>query len=224
MTTKIRIPAAASAFISLAFLLAIALSPILAANERDDGILWAIKNREEAFNRLMPRVARFSSNQSETAFSVRAAGFEDHFEFLLTIEQHRGRVPEAILVIPDKEPLVVQLARMRADKSLSLDDMLPKVRITRRQLPPQAARRLYDRLVSVQLPLRPQTGFFLHRQHLEVTAVGWNELQFDFFDDGNKSSPFGRILIAVWSALRDVGVDRSELAFDPAAYHAGNDH
>ena len=227
MITKIKILAVARVFGSLIFpiLGATALSaPIVAAPEHDNAMSWAIAHREEAFDRLMPHVAKFSGNGPEVAFSVRAAGFEDHFEFLLTLERHEGQVPTATLIIPDKEPLVVQLARLRVDKSLSFDTILQRIRITRRQLPPTAARRLYDRLVSVQLPLRPQTGFFLHRQHLEVTAVGWNELKFDFYDDGDTSSSYGRLLSSVWSALHAVGVDRTALAFDPAPYHTANDH
>jgi hypothetical protein len=180
---------------------------------------WAIAHREEVFDRLMPRVTRYATNAPEISFSIRAAGFEDHFEYLLTVDRREGKEPEASLVMPNKEPLVVQVARLRADKSLSLDDIVQRVQLSRRRLPATAARHLYDRLVAIQIPIRPQTGFFLHRQHLEVSAVGWNEVKFDFFDDGNTSSPFGRLLRAVWSALRAEGVDQTALAFDPARYH-----
>jgi hypothetical protein len=226
MITQIRIRAAAQALGSSILFMFFAIAPalpILASTDREAAMSWAIEHREEAFDRLMPRIAEFGSNRPEIALSVRAGGFEDHFEFLLTIEQREGHAPEATLVIPHEEPLTIQLARLRADKSLALDDILPRIRLDRRRLPPTAARLLFNRLISLQVPLRPQTGFFLHRQHLEVTAIGWNELRFDCFDDGDKSSSIGRLFSAVWSALHSVRLDRSALAFDPAAYHT-TDH
>jgi hypothetical protein len=49
---------------------------------------------------------------------------------------------------------------------------------------------------------------------LEITAVGWNVLQFEVFEDGTKSSPFGPLSRAIWSALRTVRVARSTLKYD----------
>src|SRR4051794_1550936 len=222
MTTQIRILAAARAFGSyiLLFFLVAPTASVLGSTDRDTAMSWAIQHRQETFDRLMPRAAQFSSDRPEIAFSVRGAGFEDRFEYLLIIEWRGGGAPEATLVMPRGEPLTVQLARLRADKSLTLDDMLPRIRLDHRKLPPLAARHLYERLLTLRIPLRPQTGLFLHRQHLEVTAEGWSELRFDCFDDGGKSSPFGLLFSAVRSALHVVGVDSTALEFDPAAYHS----
>jgi hypothetical protein len=222
MITKMRILAAAWAlgnFIAFIPPTIAQVSSVPAATDRDAAMSWAIEHRQEVFDRLMPRVVSFSSDRPDIAFSVRAAGFEDHFEFLLTIERRDGHPPEAALIIPHEEPLTVQLARLRAGGARSIDDILPRIHLDRRQLSPSAARRLYNDLIAARFPLRPQTGLFIHRQRLEVTAIGWSELRFDFFDDGDKSSSFGALLGAVWSALHAVGVDHAGLAFDPASYH-----
>jgi hypothetical protein len=187
---------------------------------RNAAVSWAIEHRQEAFDLLMPAATTFAAEQGEIAISVRRAGFEDRFELLLKIGKREGRAPEATLIIPSGAPLVVQLARARLAGALSLDTALQSVKLDRKFLAPGVAVHLFDALMAARVPLRPQTGLFLHRPHFEINIIGSSELRLDVYDDGTNSA-FRPVIRAVTSALREAGVTEDSLSFDPQKYYGG---
>ena len=110
--------------------------------------------------------------------TIRQEGFEDHFEFLLRIDALQSGGARAVLTIPDREPLSVQLARCRLNApAISLPEALSRVRLRKVALPDTVAKRLLQRLLATTIPARPQTGIFLHRPMFEVTILAWSELR-----------------------------------------------
>jgi hypothetical protein len=223
MTTSIKTVAGALVSSSLvSFIVGTFLAgPLYAATPAEEAVSWAIAHRAEAFDRLMPAARSTDVSVDGSLVTVRAAGFEDHYEFLLEVKQDGlGLGPTARLVLPVGAPLVIQLARAKLGGAEDLASALRLIQLKTLQLPTGASKRIHDELASFCMPLAPQRGPFLHRDTYEITAVGWSELRLVVTDDGDRRRPIYRALFRnIRAALDSVGVGAGALSFDPRQYY-----
>lgn len=185
---------------------------------KESAMSWAIEHRQQVFDQLMPRAPEFGADLAEITISIRSNGFEDHYEFALTIEQRDGRPLTATVAIPSGEPLVVQLARAR-QAGASLESAISSVKIDRRAVPAGVAKELFAGLMAATVPLRPQSGLMLHRQRLEITVIGSSDLTLEIFDDGDRRSPYSNLIGRIYRALSSVDINQRTLRFDPKKYY-----
>jgi hypothetical protein len=228
MTSPMRTLAAVRTFISVIAVCVSAIGPIVggAELERDResaqaAMKWALDNRREAFDRLLPAASEENRDSgTQTAISIRQEGFEDRFEFALRIDALQSGATRAVLTIPDREPLSVQLARIRLDApTITLTEALSHVHLRRVTLPNAVAKRLLQGFLATTIPARPQTGIFLHRPTFEVTILAWSELRVIVTDDGDQRSRFRSLLTAIRHALSAAQLSDGQLRFDPRVYY-----
>ncbi len=209
-----------SSRISFVVLLALFATARAHATAAGDAMTWAVEHQQEAFEQVMPAAARYGPNKPETTLTVRSEGFEDRFDFLLQITHRENAAPTATVVLPEGAPLVVQLARARLLGAPTLEVALKTIRLKNIALPPTVAKRLFYALMKTCVPLRPQTGVFIHREIYELSVVGWSDFRLIISDDRDRTrSPFGDVFREVKEAIEKVDVTAQTLKFDAQLYY-----
>ncbi len=101
------------------------------------------------------------------------------------------------------------------------ENAAPKtIRLKNIALPPAVAKRIFYALMKTCVPLRPQTGVFIHREIYELSVVGWSDFRLIISDDRDRTrSPFGDVFREVQEAIEKVGVTAQALKFDAQLYY-----
>jgi hypothetical protein len=180
---------------------------------------WAVEQRAAVFDALMGIPTRDTVDTNTVSFAIRSPGFEDTFEFGITIVQTGAKV-RGTVTIPEREPITVQLARLREHGAVSLDECIKQVRVIRRPLPQIIARRIAGRLASLCVPIVPaQKDIVLDRRRFEVASAAWSDMRMTIVDDPHAKGVALRLLSSIRQALVDAGIDISALNFDPQGFY-----
>lgn len=187
---------------------------------RESAMDWAVAQRAEAFDRLMPRASSYDVVPGGTAVSLRSPGFEDAFEFEITVLSSPGNEVRGLVVVTVDEPLTVQLARLRDAGCVSLDECLSRVRVQRRTLDAGIATFIRDRLARVCVPISSLQKGLHHKRQFEITVAGWGELRLTVTGDEHARGPAREVLGAIDHILKDAKVSTGALDFDPRPYYS----
>ena len=185
---------------------------------------WAVEHRAEAFDAMMGIPTHETVDADTESFSVRSPGFEDAFEFNITIVKTADGVSGTV-TIPEREPITVQLARLRQRGGLSLVECIKQLRVIRRPLSPSIARRIAARLANECVPIAPvQTNLVLDRRRFEIAGAAWSDSRMTLIDDPHAKGAALRLLRSIKQVCVDAGIDIAALNFDPHVFYREADH
>lgn len=180
---------------------------------------WAVEHRAEAFDALMGISTHETIDADTECFSVRSPGFEDAFEFSITIVKTADGA-SGMVTLPDREPITVQLARLRQRGALSLEECIKQIRVIRRPLSPTIARRIAARLANECVPMAPvQTKIVLDSRRFELASAAWSDSRMTIVDDPHAKGAALRLLGVIKQVCVDAGIDISALNFDPRVFY-----
>jgi len=184
MISTINIYATATKFI-VAFCLAASAVSVRAQDAPKKAAMdWAVEHRAEVVDAIMGVPTHDTVDADTGSFSVRSPGFEDKFEFSITVVKTESGGVSGTVALPEREPITVQLARLRERGALSLAECIKQVRVIRRPLSPNIARRIAARLANQYVPIAPvQTNIVLDRRRFEVAGAAWSDLRLTIVDD-----------------------------------------
>ncbi len=218
-TTVIRISAAASKLISGAILLAIT-SPAIPQERvaRLQALAWAQDNRAAIFDTLMPAVATDdASAPHKRAFSLRSLGGADKFEFAVTVVQDYDGTAQGTLVVTDGQPLVIQLAALRATHpEIDLIGATHQLKLRRIALSAASAKQIISLLTAVSVPLTPSSLIGFDATGYEVTTVAFSRLQVNVIPTDERA--WRSLNRAIARIVELVGMQDSRRRFDPTSF------
>jgi len=183
---------------------------------------WAIAHRAEAYDELLPRPQRFQLALGDSALSLRSAGFDDRFEFSVTVIARTDGSVEGEVLIPSAEPLVVQLTRLRAKGCQSLAQCIDGVHIERRKLEPAVGHSIVSAIETLCVPFgSQQKGLHNDQRDYDLAAMGWSELLLNISDDPHATGPLKEAIDVIKRCMKLAGLEEGRLAF--RAKNAGAD-
>ena len=204
---------------ALVALLSVAAYGAEPKNPRERAMDWAVEQRAAVFDALMPPARASELGPGDVAISLRSAGFEDTFEFRITLLARRDGTIAGELLLPEKEPFTIQLARLRLRGCRSGRDCIRRIKTRHVPLENSVARRLMGQIMGVSIPARPQTGLQNAFRGYELMSAGWSELRITFAANDNNDDPFHLVIVSVHDVLSDVGLTESALRFDFHTYY-----
>jgi hypothetical protein len=205
----------------VALLLAASTANVCAQEAQKNAAMdWAVEHRAEVFDAIMAVPTHDTVDADTVSFSIRSPGFEDKFEFSITIVKTESGDVSGNVTIPEREPITVQLARLRERGVLSLEECIKQVRVIRRPLSPSIASRISARLANQCVPIAPaQVNIVLDRRRFEVASASWSDFRMTIVDDPHAKGSALRLLMGIKQVLADARVDTSTLNFDPQTFY-----
>jgi hypothetical protein len=208
-----------TAAVAIAALISVAAHGAEPKSPKERAMDWAVNERAAVFDALMPSVRPSALGPADMAISLRSAGFEDTFEFSITLSASRDGTVTGELLLPEKEPLSIQLARLRLRGCKSGHDCIQRIKMRRVRLEGPLARRLMDQFMGLSIPARPQAGLQNAFRGYELTSAGWSELHATFAASDSEDDPFRMVTATVHHVLSEVGLTESNLRFDFHSYY-----